>query len=86
MFYKTCTILMTVIIACRSACNTRVEKCDESISKKFLKGPRLEPTPLAFVSKHYIQNTLISLSQPMEVRSWKNLNIIHFEDPEPKKR
>lgn len=65
MFFKTCTILMTVIIACHSACNTRVEKCDESISKKFLEGPRLKPTPLKAVSKHYLQNTLISLSQPM---------------------
>lgn len=56
MFFKTCTILMTVIVACHSACNTRVELCDETISKKFLEESRLEPTPLGFVSKHHLRN------------------------------
>lgn len=87
MFFKTCTILMTVIAACHSACNTRVELCDDTISKKFLEESRLEPTPLGFVSKHHLQNIFISLSLHMHREKSaisKTLNI-YFEDPEPKK-
>lgn len=78
---------MTVVVACHSACNTRVELCDETISKKFLEESRLEPTPLGFVSKHHLQNIFISLSQSMHSKKSaivKNLNIL-FEDPAPEK-